>query len=239
MAGSADARRLLWHTFALSTVLLCMLTVRLPSDGTGAETAEPTLERALAQEPRPVSVADARGPIEVTAPEHTRFSEAVERWRPVSRDATRQVQHATGVTLEEDVVLALVAVESAGKPTARSAAGAVGLTQVMPSTFEELRARYSDRLSVGSLEEPRVNVLAGALYLADCARALEADLTDAHQLALVLHAYNMGPRAAAEWRDSIAGRHETDAGAHLQLGLPIETVEHASRILAFMQSSGV
>ena len=188
--------------FALATVLVGTLVIRLPSSGIGTNPNQPPPERALAPEPSPEHVVETAGPTQLATLGQTRFTAAVERWRPISRDATRTVQRVTGVKLEEDVLLALVAVESEGKPTARSAAGAVGLAQVMPSTFEDLRARYGEVLPAASLEEPRFNVLAGALYLADCARALEADLADPDQLALVLHAYNMGLRAAVEWRDS-------------------------------------
>jgi soluble lytic murein transglycosylase-like protein len=187
---------------------------------------------------RTVSRAGRRGSRRDTVGQ-TRFTAAVERWRPISRDATLTVQHVTGVKLEEDVLLALVAVESEGKPTERSAAGAVGLAQVMPSTFEDLRTRYGEVLPAASLEEPRFNMLAGALYLADCARALEADLADPDQLALVLHAYNMGLRAAAEWRDSRVRVLETEHGTRSSGGLPPETIEHASRIMAAMQSGDV
>ena len=170
-----------------------------------------------------------------TDPKPVRFAPAVERWRSLSRDATATVQHATGVSLDEDLVLALVAVESSGKPAARSARGAVGLTQVEPATFTDLTTRYRELLAGRSLEQPSVNLLAGSLYLADCARYLDADLTNPTDLALVLHAYNMGPRAATEWRET--GTFFNDS--ELQAGLPAETIEHSARILAAVYAHGV
>lgn len=167
-----------------------------------------------------------------------RFAPGVERWRLASRDAAQTAQQATGVNLDENIMLALVAVESEGAPTARSPRGAVGLAQVEPATFKDLRARYGDLLPGGSLEEPRVNLLAGALYLAECARFLGSDIAIPGELALVLHAYNLGPRAAAEWRDSGAWTDETTAGVQVQHQLPQETVEHASRILAAVYAAG-
>jgi hypothetical protein len=225
--------------FALAAVLVGTLVMRPPSSGIGTNPNQPPLERALVPEPSPEHSVETAGPTQLAALGQTRFTPAVERWRPISRDATRTVQRVTAVKLEEDVLVALVAVESEGKPTARSAAGAVGLTQVMPSTFEDLRARYGEVLPTASLEEPRFNVLAGALYLADCARALEADLADQDQLALVLHAYNMGLRAAAEWRDSRSWMLETDHGARSARGLTTETIEHTRRIIAARHSGGV
>ena len=57
----------------------------------------------------------------------------------------------TGVKLDENILLALVAVESEGEPEARSARGAVGLVQVEPSTFEDLRATAGNLLPRGPL----------------------------------------------------------------------------------------
>ena len=50
---------------------------------------------------------------------------------------------------------------------------------------------------------------------------------------------NMGPRAAAEWRDSGSWLNQTDGGVQLELGLPAETVEHASRIMDAIDAAGV
>src|SRR5206468_921825 len=130
------------------------------------------------------------------------FTEKVERWRGLSRATSEVARHATGVSIDNDLLLALVAVESNGDPGARSGRGAIGLTQVEPATFRDLQRRYREVLGSGSLEEPRTNLLAGAIYLGDCARRLHANLTDPVELDLVLKAYNLGPRAASEWRET-------------------------------------
>jgi soluble lytic murein transglycosylase-like protein len=83
---------------------------------------------------------------------------------------------------------------------------------------------------------PRVNLLAGGLYLAQCARCLHSDLADADRVALLLAAYNIGPRAAAEWRDSGICLRRTDGGARVESALPPETVEHSVRILAALKA---
>lgn len=157
----------------------------------------------------------------------------------MSREATTTVQRVSGMVLDEDLVLALVAGESDGNPAAHSPRGAVGLTQVEPATFDDLRARYHDVLSGRSLEQPSVNLLAGALYLADCARFVGADLKKPGDLALVLHAYNMGPRAASEWRDTGAFFNDTDHGPVAESGLPSETIEHSTRILTAFYARGM
>jgi soluble lytic murein transglycosylase-like protein len=246
MAGARDAGRLARHTFILATLVIGAVVVQptnrdISDIGDNGPRISPLLQDdTLVNHSSEATAGDEAGPIQSTAPRQARFPAAVERWRGISRDAARTVQSVTGMQLEEDVLLALVAVESEGNPTARSAAGAIGLAQVMPRTFEDLRARYSDVLPAAPLVEPSVNVLAGALYLVHCARVLEADLADPAQLTHVLHAYNMGPRAVLEWRESGPSAQATEQhGADAPRRLPAETVEHARRILAAMGSGAI
>lgn len=77
---------------------------------------------------------------------------------------------------------AVIRVESAGQVRARSHAGAMGLMQVMPQTYAELRARY--RLGPDPYA-PRDNILAGAAYLRELFDRFGADG--------FLAAYNAGP----------------------------------------------
>jgi soluble lytic murein transglycosylase len=78
------------------------------------------------------------------------------------------------------VLAGLVRQESAWNPTARSAAGAVGLTQVLPATAAELvrgsglPASYGRRLS-----EPGVNLAIGALLLSRWRSAIGGSWTAA------------------------------------------------------------
>jgi len=168
-------------------------------------------------------------PRPAAAPNYPPFGESVERWRPLSREAALTAQRLTGVNLDENLLLALIAVESGGESTARSTRGAVGLAQVEPATFVDLRARYpgllgDPRSEQASIDEPRANLVAAALYLAECARAFGADLSDPYDLAIALHAYQLGPRATAE---------------ALRSGgwLPAETVDHAARIMALYRAA--
>jgi hypothetical protein len=73
-------------------------------------------------------------------------------------------------------------VESAGRHDAISSAGAMGLMQIMPATWEELRARYQ----LGSDPfHPRDNILAGTAYL--------REMYDRFGSPGFLAAYNAGP----------------------------------------------
>lgn len=84
-------------------------------------------------------------------------------------------------------IRAVIAVESAGDPRAVSRAGAMGLMQVMPGTWAELRAAHG----LGSDPfEPRDNILAGTAYL----RAMY----DRFGAPGFLAAYNAGPGRYAE-----------------------------------------
>lgn len=80
-------------------------------------------------------------------------------------------------------IIAVMRVESAGDVRAISTAGAMGLMQVMPSTWAELRIRHA--LGHDPFE-PRDNILAGAAYL--------REMWDRYgNVAAMLAAYNAGP----------------------------------------------
>ena len=79
-------------------------------------------------------------------------------------------------------IVAVMRAESANDPRARSLAGALGLMQIMPDTYAELRTRYG--LGADPYH-PRDNIMAGAAYL----RELHAQFGAPGFLA----AHNAGP----------------------------------------------
>lgn len=96
--------------------------------------------------------------------------------------------------------------ESGFNPRATSRAGAMGLMQVMPATYAELRRRHG----LGpDAYDPRDNIMAGAAYL--------RELHDRFGLEGMLPAYNAGPRRYLQHRDE--GRP-----------LPLETRDYVARI---------
>ncbi len=96
--------------------------------------------------------------------------------------ATEVRQAAQRVELPAELVHAVLRAESAGNPRAVSRAGAMGLMQLMPDTWRELR---SD-LGLGHDPfAPSDNLLAGATYL--------RRLYDRYGLPGALAAYNAGP----------------------------------------------
>lgn len=89
-------------------------------------------------------------------------------------------------------IRAVMRVESAGDVRAISSAGAMGLMQVMPATWAELRIRH--RLG-GNPYDPRDNILAGAAYL--------REMHDRYGSPGFLAAYNAGP---GRYEEYLAGR---------------------------------
>jgi soluble lytic murein transglycosylase-like protein len=89
-------------------------------------------------------------------------------------------------------IRAVMRAESAGDVRAISSAGAMGLMQVMPATWADLRVRH--RLG-GNPYDPRDNILAGAAYL--------REMHDRYGSPGFLAAYNAGP---GRYEEYLAGR---------------------------------
>lgn len=130
----------------------------------------------------------------------------------VARSVTEAAQR---FGLPEHWIRAVIRAESAFNSRATSHVGAMGLMQVMPATYAELRARYG----LGpDAYDPRDNVLAGSAYL--------RELYDRFGPAGFLAAYNAGPGRYLE---------------HLRTGqtLPIETRIYVDRVAAGLGGDGV
>jgi soluble lytic murein transglycosylase-like protein len=81
--------------------------------------------------------------------------------------------------VDASLVRAVIQVESAYEPRARSTKGAVGLMQVMPATGRQY--------GITNLYDPSANIRAGVTHL--------RNLLDRFPLALALAAYNAGETA--------------------------------------------
>jgi len=103
---------------------------------------------------------------------------------------------ATRHRISPYLIAAVISAESGWKPGRRSAAGAVGLMQVMPETAHDLAAAGTvdpARFSPSDLSSPTVNIEYGTAYL--------RFLVDRyHEVETVLAAYNAGLRHADEWK---------------------------------------
>ncbi|MCK1549518.1 lytic transglycosylase domain-containing protein [Bradyrhizobium sp. 177] len=88
-------------------------------------------------------------------------------------------------------IVAVIGIESAGDVHARSPTGAMGLMQIMPATWVELRERY--KLG-GDPYDPHDNILAGTAYL--------RELLDRYGSPGMFAAYNAGP---SRYEEHLAG----------------------------------
>jgi hypothetical protein len=128
---------------------------------------------------------------------------------PVDPFATFITEASKRFAVPEHWIRSVMRVESAGEVRARSQKGAMGLMQIMPQTWTELRTRYN--LGTDPYD-PRDNILAGTAYL--------REMYDRYGAPEFIAAYNAGP-----------GRYEN----HLATGrsLPDETQDYVA-ILAPM-----
>lgn len=132
-------------------------------------------------------------------------AETVADWRPYIAEASDRF--GVPVAWIERVMQA----ESRGRTMLngqpiRSPAGAIGLMQLMPATWADMRAR----LGLGiDPDDPRDNILAGTLYL--------RLMYDRFGYPGLFAAYNAGPRRYADY---VAGRSR----------LPSETVDYLSSV---------
>ena len=97
------------------------------------------------------------------------------------------------------ILLALIRQESLYDPQATSVAGALGLTQVIPTTATEIAEKLDHGdFDLRDLLRPSTNIEFGAFYLGDQLRLFDGDLY------LALAAYNGGPGNALRWSDDPA-----------------------------------
>lgn len=98
-------------------------------------------------------------------------------WGPYIREASARYD------VPERWVREVMRQESGGRATATSGPGAMGLMQVMPATYEDLRSRYSE---LGEDPyDPHNNILAGTAYI--------REMFDLYGSPGFLAAYNAGP----------------------------------------------
>jgi len=116
--------------------------------------------------------------------------------------------------IPERWIYAVMRAESDGDQRTRSPKGAMGLMQIMPETWRDLRARFG--LGTDPYD-PRDNILAGVAYL--------REMHDRYGIPGFLAAYNAGP-----------GRYER----HLATGrpLPAETRAYVTKLSAMIGGAG-
>ncbi len=96
--------------------------------------------------------------------------------------------------LEPALIYAVIRQESLYRPDAASAAGAIGLAQLLPATARRVAAQWNEpKPQWADLLTPAVNIKLGAAQLRDLVDRFDA------QLPVGLAAYNAGANAAERW----------------------------------------
>jgi hypothetical protein len=127
-------------------------------------------------------------------------SDTIRTTSQAARDHVRMydgliVDHARLNDVRPDLVRAVVQVESAYNPYARSPKGATGLMQLMPATAQQF--------GVKNAFNPEENIRAGVAYL----RELLSRYENNEELALA--AYNAGPNAVDKYGEKVPPYAET------------------------------
>ncbi len=124
---------------------------------------------------------------------------------------------------DPSLVKAIIEVESAGDPSARSTKGANGLMQLMPATARLIGVDHND---------PQQNVEGGSRYL-------QQQVKRFGDIKLAVAAYNMGPTAlskamkqskAKTWEELLAADHNS------KISLPTETKIYVKKVWSVLQA---
>jgi len=126
--------------------------------------------------------------------------------------------------LDADLLRGLVAAESSGDRKARSAAGAVGLTQLLPSTAAEQAKPLGLDPATMDLEDPATNLRLGARYLRWLLKTFDGEE------AFAIAAYNAGAEPVKRWR---LRAPDAPAAEVIRREAYAETRTHVDRVLRY------
>ncbi|MBQ2862818.1 MAG: lytic transglycosylase domain-containing protein [Clostridia bacterium] len=118
------------------------------------------------------------------------------------------------------IIYAVIKTESDFDSTAQSSAGAIGLMQIAPATFEEISGKLGDSYEKGMMYDPETNIRYGTYYLSYLYRYFE-------DWDLVFAAYNAGMGNVSSWLDDT---QYSDGQGHL-VNIPFaETSQYVKKI---------
>lgn len=145
---------------------------------------------------------------------HPASADPIARWRPLIAEAAQQFG------IPEGWIVRIMRAESAGQTELgdrpiRSPKGAMGLMQLIPATWEDMRRAHG----LGTdPDDPRDNILAGAAYL--------RLMYDRFGYPGLFGAYNAGPQRYAAY---LAGKQR----------LPGETIAYLGTVAGTARQSGI
>ncbi len=123
--------------------------------------------------------------------------------------------------------------ESGLRPNANSPAGARGLMQILPSTFEEIKEKNPHFTNI---EDPRWNIAAGIFYDRMLYRRWKKGLPTEQRLSFALASYNAGYGNVNKAYRRAKGKHgEVKSWHQVAPYAPSETRHYVKRIKELMQ----
>jgi soluble lytic murein transglycosylase len=129
--------------------------------------------------------------------------------------------HGENYDLDPALLAAVVFSESRFDPDAESAAGAVGLMQLLPETAKGIALRTGGhRFVVSDLRDPEINVRYGSWYLDHLRQQYDGDLT------LALAAYHAGQGNVDRWQRNGGGIEFPETRAY------VDEVERVRQVYA-------
>lgn len=125
-------------------------------------------------------------------------------WPPAYREALESA-FPPQASIQRELVWAIMREESHYRPDARSAVGAIGLLQLMPTTASQVALEIGrPDFEEADLFDPHTNIALGAAYLDQLATRFDGRLSAA------IGSYNAGPRRVSTWLDGDAKDQEDD-----------------------------
>ena len=127
-------------------------------------------------------------------------------------------KNSTEFNVDEALIYAVIRTESGFRPEVESHAGAIGLMQLMPSTFDWLQEKLEGEVIYTSeqLKDPDINVRYGTYFLSILIERYNGDVKT------IAAAYNAGTTTVDGWLAD--GNYSTD-GKTLNY-IPYEETEH-------------
>ncbi len=171
--------------------------------------AGPVRAQMVIAMPRATADTPANQPVSVVRVVHAQVEPRFDPWGPLIREA------ATRFGIPDIWIREVMRMESGGNPLALSWVGAMGLMQVIPSTYAKLRWQHGLGPDPWN---PRDNILAGAAYI--------REMYDLYGFPGFLAAYNAGPARV----DGVLNRSSA---------LPAETVNYLSVLAPRLQGTTI
>ena len=152
---------------------------------------------------------------------YQRITDAIDRKNYPRQYAEQVTKYSLEYGVPEYVIYAVIRTESGFDSGAKSAAGALGLMQIMPSTFDWMMAQTHEDYEAGMLYDPDTNVKYGTYLLSYLYLRYGAWDT-------VYAAYNAGYARVDEWLSDSA--HSSDGRLK---DIPIdETAKYVKKVAA-------